>query len=108
MTDKNIDLKNISNPQQDSEAATGKALASLFLNERVKQSKKTLTPREVILSLCRAKNWKQVDLANEIGMSRQGFNNYLRGHWIFPTSIKIKIAEALEVDSAVIWDLEKK
>lgn len=81
---------------------------AFFLNEGVKQSKKTLSPREVILSLLRAKNWRQVDLANEIGMSRQGLNNYLRGYWDFPTSVKIKIAEALGVDSAVIWDLEVK
>ena len=74
----------------------------------VKRSKERLSPRQVIESLLRAKNWKQVDLANAINMSRQGLNNYLRGYWIFPTSIKIKIAEAFEVDSAVIWDLEKE
>ncbi len=81
---------------------------SFFLAEGVKESKIKLSPREVILSLLRAKNWNQVKLADEIGISRQGLNNYLRGFWDYPTSIKIKIAQALEVDSAVIWDLEDK
>jgi len=76
--------------------------------EGVKESKKTLSPREVILSLLRERNWTQVKLANKIGISRQGLNNYLRGFWDFPTKIKISIAEALGVDSAVIWDLEVK
>jgi transcriptional regulator with XRE-family HTH domain len=78
-----------------------------FLNLEVNECKKKLTSREVILSLLRERNWKQVELAEKIGLSRQALNNYLRGFWIFPTSIKIKIAEAFKVDSSVIWDLEK-
>ena len=78
---------------------------SFFSQEGVKICKKTLTPREVILSLLRARNWTQVKLADKIGISRQGLNNYLRGFWDYPTSIKIKIAEAFEIDSSVIWDL---
>lgn len=75
------------------------------LNKSVNISKR-LTPREVILSLLRAKNWKQSELAQKIGMSRQALNNYLRGYWDFPVSVKIKIAQELGVDSAVIWTLE--
>lgn len=76
------------------------------LNNPVNVRKITLTPREVILSLLRAKNWKQSELAQKIGMSRQALNNYLRGYWDFPVSVKIKIAQELGVDSAVIWSLE--
>ena len=78
-----------------------------FLDKGVKESKIKLSPKEVILSLCRAKAWKQVDLANAIGISRQGLNNYISGRWSIPTQIKVKIAQALEVDSSVIWDLKK-
>lgn len=70
--------------------------------------KKHLTSEQVIRSLIRAKNWKQSELAEKIGMSRQGLNNYISGRFAIPTQIKVKIAEALEVDSAVIWDLERK
>lgn len=79
---------------------------NFFLKECVKQSKRKLTPREVILSLLRVKNWTQSQLAARIGMTRQALNNYLRGYWDFPTRTKIKIAQELGVDSSVIWDLE--
>ncbi len=79
---------------------------SFFCPEGVKDCKKTLSPKEVVISLLRAKNWTQVDLANQIGITRQGLNNYICGRWAVPTRIKIKIAQALEVDSSVIWDLE--
>lgn len=81
---------------------------SFLFEEGVKESKSTLSPKEVILSLLRAKNWTQAELGKQIGLSRQAINNYLRGHWEFPTPTKIKIAQALGVDSAVIWDLEEK
>lgn len=79
----------------------------IYCEEEVKDCKKSLTPKEVILSILRVKAMKQVDLADKIGMSRQGLNNYISGRWAVPTQIKIKIAEALEVDSSAIWDLEK-
>ena len=75
-----------------------------FLNLEVKESKKGLSSKEVILSLLRVKAMKQVDLAEKIGMSRQGLNNYISGRWAVPTQVKIKIAEALGVDSSAIWD----
>lgn len=77
---------------------------AFFCKEGVKERTKTLSPREVILSLLRAKAWKQADLAREIGVTRQCINNYLSGRWGVPTQIKIKIAQALEVDSSAIWD----
>lgn len=79
-----------------------------FLNEGIKKTKERLSPEQVIRSLLRAKNWKQTELADKIGMSAQALNNYLRGFWEFPTSVKIKIAQAFEIDSSVIWDLEGK
>lgn len=81
---------------------------NFFLTGDVKESKKRLTPKQVVLSLLRAKAWTQVNLADRIGLSRQAVNNYLSGRWAVPTQIKIKIAEALGVDSSVIWDLEEK
>ncbi len=80
---------------------------AFFLPEEVRKSHKNLSPREVILTLLRAKNWKKVDLAREIGYSKQALHNYLNGIWAIPTQVKIKIAQAFSVDSAVIWDLEE-
>ena len=80
---------------------------SFFLNKGVKECKKQLTPKEVIDVLLRERAWKQVELADKVGLSRQGLNNYISGRWEIPTQIKIKIARVLEVDSSVIWDLEK-
>lgn len=83
-------------------------------NEGVKENtrspiqKTILTPKQIVLSLLKARAWKQVDLADKIGISRQALNNYLSGRWGVPTQIKIKIAQALEVDSSVIWDLGAK
>lgn len=68
-------------------------------------NKPSLTPLEIVKILLKERALKQVDLAAKIGMSRQGLHNYLRGVWVVPTQIKIKVAEALEVDSSVIWDL---
>ncbi len=76
-------------------------------NHDVIKGKKTLSIRQVITTLCRAKAWKFTDLAREVGTSKQALNNYMNGLWGTPTHIKIKIAKALEVDSAVIWDLDK-
>lgn len=78
---------------------------AFFLKEGVSVGKKKLTPREVILSLLRAKNMKQTDLAREIGYTKQSLYKYLNGFWDVPFKVKIKIAQVLEVDSAVIWDL---
>ncbi len=78
-----------------------------FVKEGVSKSKK-LTPQEVIRVLVRAKNWKLTDLAREIGYTKQSLNHYLHGYWEVPSQVKIKIAEALGVDSAVIWDFGKK
>ena len=95
------------------EEQSNSSLKDFFLNSDVKESiekpsqKQKLTPKQVIVSLLRAKARKQVDLADKVGLSRQALNNYISGRWGVPTQIKIKIAEALEVDSSVIWDLEK-
>jgi len=80
---------------------------TIFFNSPVKESIKKLSPKQVVLSLLRARAWKQVDLADKVEISRQALNNYISGRWGVPTQIKVKIAEALEVDSSVIWDLEK-
>ena len=63
-----------------------------------------LSPKIMILALLRAKAWRQVDLADKIGVSRQSLNNYISGRVEIPRQIQIKIAQELEVDSAVIWD----
>ncbi len=87
---------------------------SFFIPKQVKENtrkpieKIILTPKQVILTLLKAKALKQVNLADKIGISRQALNNYISGRWGVPTQIKVKIAQALEVDSSVIWDLEKK
>lgn len=79
-----------------------------FLNYQVRECiKNRLCVRDVVKILCRERALKLVDLARKIGISRQGLNNYISGRWAVPTQIKIKIAEALGVDSSVIWDLEK-
>ena len=92
----------------NSTETTQKPEGSFFSTESIKETKRTLSPREVILSFLRERNWKQTNLASKVGISPQGLNNYLRGHWDFPTSMKIKIAQAFEVDSSCIWDLEDK
>lgn len=78
---------------------------SFFCDLHVKQSKR-LSPELMIRALLKERNWKQSELAQKIGMTRQALNNYLRGFWVFPLSIKIKIAEAFGVDSSVIWRFE--
>lgn len=79
---------------------------SFFVEDSVRECKK-LTPLQVIESLLRVKNLKKSELAQMIGLQRQSLNHYIHGHWTIPTSIKLKISEALEVDSSVIWDLER-
>lgn len=92
---------------QNSEEVRDNASNNFFLNKGVKDSKETIkqTPLDVVKILLRERALKQTQLADKIGLSRQALNNYLRGFWNTPTAIKIKIAQALEVDSSVIWDL---
>lgn len=109
MNHRKIDLKEVVTPLQGEQKEISKGSSdgkpkTFFLSKQVRGSKK-LTPQQVILALCRAKNWRLSDLAREIGYTRQSLNHYLHGFWEIPTRVKIKIAEALEVDSAVIWDL---
>lgn len=77
-----------------------------FSNEYVNNCKREVfrTPLERVKFLLKERAMKQVDLADKIGMSRQALHNYLRGYWVVPTEIKIKIAQALGIDSCVIWD----
>lgn len=81
---------------------------TFFSKEQVKDGKIELSPLLVIKSLLRAKAMKQSELAEEIGLSRQALNNYIRGHWTIPSQIKIKISQTLGVDSSAIWDLEER
>ena len=104
---KDFRKKNEIDFEEKKEEARDNTKKSFFIAEDIKKNKEKLTPKQVILSLLRERNWKQTNLADAIGMTPQGLNNYLRGFWTFPTSVKIKIAQALEVDSSVIWDLEK-
>ncbi len=78
-----------------------------FCDEGVRESKK-LSPEQMIEALLRERNIKKSNLANMIGLQRQSLNHYLHGFWPIPTSTKIKIAQALGVDSSIIWDLEGK
>ena len=80
--------------------------SAFFLKETIKETKRKLTPRKAILLMLRERNWSQAKLARKVGISPQGLNNYLRGFWDYPDSIKIKIAEAFEVDSLIIWGLD--
>ncbi len=82
---------------------------SIFLNKGVLNCKSggAYTPHDVVKILLRERALKQVDLADQIGLSRQALNNYISGRFATPTEIKLKIAQALNVDSAVIWDLRK-
>jgi len=80
---------------------------TFFCAGEVKESIRGLSPKAVVLSLLRAKGLKQVDLAQSIGISRQGLNNYIAGRWVVPTAIKLKIAQFFGVDSSVIWDFPK-
>lgn len=90
----------------ENQQSNNSSTKDFFCLKGIKENKRKLSPREVILSLLRTRNWKQTQLARIVGISPQALNNYLRGYWGFPTSIKIKIAQAFQVDSAVIWDLE--
>jgi len=75
-----------------------------FSQEGVRKRPLELSPRQVVLSILRTKGLKQTDLAKKVGITKQTLHNYLKGCWDVPITIKIKIAQALKVDSAAIWD----
>ncbi len=81
-----------------------------FLREGVLKGIKgrPYTPFDVVKILLRERAMKQTDLAREIGMSKQALHNYICGRFAVPTQIKLKIAQALNVDSAVIWDFGRR
>lgn len=64
-----------------------------------------LSPRIMILALLRERNWKQIELADKLGISKQTLYEYFsEENRDVSYKIKIKIAEVFGVDSAVIWD----
>lgn len=78
--------------------------SSFFYNNDVSNSKET--PLEIVKVLLKERAMKQSELADLIGVTRQTLHHYLSGYWGVPSITKIKIAQALNVDSAVIWDLK--
>ena len=61
----------------------------------------------LLAELLAQRGWENIDLANATGLSRQSIFKYVRGE-MQPTwhSVQI-IAEALEVDVSVLFDLPK-
>jgi len=49
------------------------------------------------------KGWSQSHLADIIGITRQTLNRIVNGDWIPTSQIKLRIAEALDCDSLVIF-----
>ena len=84
--------------------------SSIFLTGEVLKGFRTAsyTPMDIVKILLRERAMKQTDLASKIGLDKSSLNNYLSGRFACPTQIKLKISQALGVDSAVIWDLEEK
>ena len=106
MEQKERDLNNVCKDEISNEVKNNEA-EPFFCPKVVLNGFKQLSVKEIVLALLRERNWTQVDLSNRIGLSKSSLNNYISERWATPTQIKIKIAQALEVDSSVIWDLEK-
>ncbi|MBA7697828.1 hypothetical protein ES703_106500 [subsurface metagenome] len=73
-----------------------------FVNKDISVHKKiTLHDRVRVLLLRRGIS--QNKLADEIGITAQTLSKILNSHWIPTSQIKIKISQALDVDSLVIF-----
>jgi len=79
---------------------------SIFFNRGVKHSKKRQL-KDRLRTLIRTKKMSESEFYNSIGISRQYWYFISWGIWDCPLDLKFKIAGALSVDSAMIWEREK-
>jgi len=58
-------------------------------------------------ALIHAKGLSESDFYNSLNISKQHWYSISWGIWVCPVELKVKIAEALKVDSSVIWEDSK-
>ena len=89
--------------QQEGNGSQGEPF---FLNKDVSVCNEViLKDRFKVLLL--SKGWSQSRLADEIRITKQTLGNIINDYWKPTSQIKIKIAEALGVDSLVIFGAEE-
>lgn len=78
--------------------------------EQIKNSEESVNNRyNIVLDrLIREKFFSKQKLADKIGWSRSLISMIVHGHIEPSTTQKIKVAQALGVDSRTIWDGEQK
>lgn len=79
----------------------------IFLNSAVRQGKDEALKNR-LQALIHSKGLSEYDFYTSLGFSKQVWYALSWGIWNATPSTKIKIAQALETDSSVIWQEENK
>ncbi len=78
----------------------------IFLNSKVRKSKDSVLKNR-LQTLILSKGMSEADFYNSLGISKQVWYALSWGIWEATKDWKIKIAQALDTDSIVIWEVEK-
>ncbi len=79
---------------------------NFFLRQGVKQNKNALLKAR-LRTLIYARGMNEAEFYHSIGLGKQYWYEISWGIWDCPDNIKVKIAQALETDSCVIWRAEE-
>lgn len=80
---------------------------ALSVNHEVNRCKNRLI-KERLRTLIKAKGMSEADFYNSIKISRQYWYYLSWGICDCPTELKVRIAQALGIDSSVIWQEDKE
>lgn len=75
--------------------------------QRVYKSKDTLL-KERLRTLIKSKGMTESEFWHSVGMTKQTWYFYSWGIWEAPIALKVKIAQALNSDTCVIWQEQAK
>jgi hypothetical protein len=91
-----------SNNAQNERGASISVSKASSSSRRVKHGKSEALKNR-LRALIHARGLSEPDFFNRLGMSRQHWYSISWGIWDAPIDVKVRIAEALKVDSSVIW-----
>ncbi len=100
--DKRSDAEYLSVSNENPSIADSGKKNSFFLNGGVKE-RKDYKLKERLKALIKSKGMSEPDFFNKIQISRQLWYYYSWGVWPCPVHMRVKIAQALDTDSSVIF-----
>jgi len=100
-------LYNVVVPEEKIQQTTNSKSDNFFLVNGVKICKDELLKNR-LQTLIHSKGLSEADFYNKLGISRQYWYYISWGIWECSVELKVRIAQELDIDSSVVWDLGDK